>query len=115
MRTRAFWRFIKCFDTMPIAAVIDKSIFCVHRGLSPSLTKIQEIQSIQRPINIKDSNIITDLLWSDPSEYKQGYCKSKRGKGVTFGGNVINTFLEINNLKHIVGAHEVCNFSLKLL
>ncbi|KAI0982822.1 hypothetical protein GJ496_011522 [Pomphorhynchus laevis] len=113
MRTRAFWRFIKCFDTMPIAAVIDKSIFCVHGGLSPSLTNIQEIQSIQRPINIEDSNIITDLLWSDPSEYKQGYCKSKRGKGVTFGSNEINTFLEINNLKHIVRAHETMKLGYK--
>ncbi|KAI0984063.1 hypothetical protein GJ496_011066 [Pomphorhynchus laevis] len=80
MRTRAFWRFIKCFDTMPIAAVIDKSIFCVHRGLSPSLTKIQEIKSIQRPINIEDSNIITDLLWSDLLNANKDTLKVKEAK-----------------------------------
>lgn len=36
------------FDYLPLAAVIDNSVFCVHGGLSPSITTIDEIRLIDR-------------------------------------------------------------------
>jgi len=38
------WRFCtEIFDYMSLAAIIDDSIFCVHGGLSPDLSEIDEI------------------------------------------------------------------------
>lgn len=56
-----------CFDYMPIAALIDDKIFCMHGGLSPELTQISQVSNIQRPLEVPDQGMLCDLLWSDPS------------------------------------------------
>jgi len=40
---------------MPVAAVIDDKIFCVHGGLSPELNTIDQINKIIRPTDIPSS------------------------------------------------------------
>lgn len=43
------WKYItEMFDYMPISAVIDNKIFCIHGGLSPLIQKISEIEKITR-------------------------------------------------------------------
>ena len=32
------------FDLLPLAAVINNKVFCVHGGLSPTLTNISEVR-----------------------------------------------------------------------
>ncbi len=34
---------------MPIVALIEDKILCMHGGLSPELTKIKKIESLHRP------------------------------------------------------------------
>lgn len=36
------------FDYLPLAAVIDGSVFCVHGGLSPELPSIDSIRTLFR-------------------------------------------------------------------
>lgn len=44
------WKtFIDVFNTLPIASIVASKIFCVHGGLSPSLTSMDDIRRIQRP------------------------------------------------------------------
>lgn len=66
---------VDVFNTMPVAATIAGKIFCVHGGLSPSLTDLNKIKMIQRPTDIPDEGLLTDLLWSDPqiSGSTEGY------------------------------------------
>lgn len=45
------------FDYMPLAAIIEDKqlqhkVLCVHAGIGPSINKIEDIDRIQRPLNI---------------------------------------------------------------
>lgn len=51
---------------MPPAALVSKSIFCMHGGLSPSMMKIEDILAIERPCDIPVQGLLCDLLWADP-------------------------------------------------
>ncbi len=43
------WKtFIDCFNTLPIAAIVAGKIFCVHGGLSPALSHMDDIRNIAR-------------------------------------------------------------------
>lgn len=92
-------RFNQAFEELPIAAVIDKQIFCVHGGLSPALTEVSIIQT-------KNEDFVEDLMWSDPSSTTKGFFPSTRGHGYFFGDVAIRNFLKRNNLKQIVRAHQ---------
>lgn len=62
----------KVFDYLPLAATILNKVFCMSSGIGSTLTTIDEINKIKRPLTInyegqtKDSKIVLDLLWSDP-------------------------------------------------
>lgn len=64
------WKsFADCFNCMPLAAVVDDRIFCVHGGLSEKLVKgkLNKIKEIRRPMDDPaDDTLEADLLWSDP-------------------------------------------------
>ncbi len=61
------WKsFIDCFNCMPVAAIIEDKILCMHGGLSPDLTSIDQINGIVRPTDIPDTGLLCDLLWADP-------------------------------------------------
>jgi serine/threonine-protein phosphatase PP1 catalytic subunit len=50
---RGLWKvFIRCFDSLPTAAIIDDTIFAVHSGLSPDLFSLEQIRRIWRPSDV---------------------------------------------------------------
>lgn len=59
---------------MPVAAVVDGSIFCCHGGIPRYIDKVEILESFfKKPIsdiifNIKDPklSIIFEILWNDP-------------------------------------------------
>ena len=62
------WKnFTDMFNWLPIAALIDDKIFCVHGGLSPDLENIEQLYDIIRPTDVPNSGLLCDILWSDPS------------------------------------------------
>lgn len=49
------WKlFTDCFNCLPVAALIDDKIFCMHGGLSPDLQSFDQIRKIVRPTEIPD-------------------------------------------------------------
>ena len=47
------WKtFSDCFNCLPIAAIIDEKIFCVHGGLSPDLNDMEQLRRIMRPTDV---------------------------------------------------------------
>lgn len=61
------WKqFCHTFNCLPCCAVIDDKIICMHGGLSPDLTSLEQIVNIQRPVEVPDTGLLCDILWSDP-------------------------------------------------
>jgi len=67
-----FFTFNQAFNHMPIASVVDHSVFCCHGGLSPSLKSIYCINKIERPTEVPREGLLSDVLWSDPDEKLKG-------------------------------------------
>lgn len=61
------WKtFSDVFNCLPVSALIDEKILCMHGGLSPELNSLQQIADLQRPCDVPDVGLMCDLLWSDP-------------------------------------------------
>ncbi|CAA21222.1 Serine/threonine-protein phosphatase PP1-2 [Schizosaccharomyces pombe] len=102
------WKtFTDCFNCMPVAAVIDEKIFCMHGGLSPDLNSLDQIQRIIRPTDIPDTGLLCDLVWSDPEKDLTGWGENDRGVSYTFGADVVSRFLQKHDLDLICRAHQV--------
>ncbi|KFK26511.1 hypothetical protein AALP_AA8G258500 [Arabis alpina] len=102
------WKiFTDCFNCLPVAALIDDKILCMHGGLSPELQNLGQIREIQRPTEIPDNGLLCDLLWSDPDQKIQGWADSDRGISCTFGADKVAEFLDKNDLDLICRGHQV--------
>ncbi|PIN00635.1 Serine/threonine specific protein phosphatase PP1, catalytic subunit [Handroanthus impetiginosus] len=106
----AWHRFNRLFNWLPLAALIEKKIICMHGGIGRSINHVEQIENIQRPIAMEAGSIVLmDLLWSDPTENDsvEGLRPNARGPGlVTFGPDRVMEFCNNNDLQLIVRAHE---------
>jgi serine/threonine-protein phosphatase PP1 catalytic subunit len=102
------WKlFNDCFSCLPLGAIIEDKILCIHGGLSPDLKNLEQIRRIVRPTEIPDTGLLCDLLWADPDPEVQGWQVNDRGVSFTFGGDVVENFLKRNEFDLIVRAHQV--------
>jgi serine/threonine-protein phosphatase PP1 catalytic subunit len=110
------WKtFCDVFNYMPISAIISNKILCMHGGLAYELNDVKEIKDIKRPIEIPDEGkakynlgILCDLLWSDPSDSLDTlWGPNERGVSHTFSKEVVEQFLEKNDLELICRGHQV--------
>ncbi|KAI3707699.1 hypothetical protein L6452_26328 [Arctium lappa] len=106
----AWHRINRLFNWLPLAALIEKKILCMHGGIGRSINHVEQIENLQRPISMEAGSIVLmDLLWSDPTENDsvEGLRPNARGPGlVTFGPDRVTEFCNNNDLQLIVRAHE---------
>jgi len=102
------WKmFGDCFNCLPVCAIIDDKIICMHGGLSPDLTNLEQITRVMRPTEVPDEGLLCDLLWSDPDKDIKGWAENERGVSYVFGQEIISTFLKKHELDLICRAHQV--------
>ena len=102
------WKtFTDCFNCLPVAAIVDEKIFCMHGGLSPELQNMEQIKRIMRPTDIPDTGLLCDLLWADPDKDIVGWGENDRGVSFTFGEDVVAQFLRRHDLDLVCRAHQV--------
>lgn len=119
----AVWRcFNAVFAWMPLAATIERKIFCVHGGLGLTVTSLQQVASIPRPVLKAEGALLMDLLWSDPASHDsvRGIQLNAQRLGIehtpdrppvpgectTFDAQRVDTFCRENAIHLIVRAHE---------
>lgn len=60
----AWTRFNQLFNYLPLAALIEKKIICMHGGIGRSINSVEQIEKLERPITMDVGSIILmDLLW----------------------------------------------------
>ncbi|EIW74349.1 serine threonine protein phosphatase 2B [Coniophora puteana RWD-64-598 SS2] len=101
------------FCALPLAAVMNKQFLCIHGGLSPELTTLDDIRSIDRFREPPTHGLMCDILWSDPIEdfgqekTNESFVHNHvRGCSYFFSYQAACSFLERNNLLSIIRAHE---------
>mmetsp|Transcript_11865 Transcript_11865/g.19990 ORF Transcript_11865/g.19990 Transcript_11865/m.19990 type:complete len:559 (+) Transcript_11865:65-1741(+) len=109
----AVWRRLnQLFEWFPIGAMINNIILCVHGGIGRTVTSLDQISSLVRPLRMggPHAEVLLDLLWSDPtkSDAVRGvHMNDERGSPVVcYGPDRVLSFLQANALKLIVRAHE---------
>uniref|UniRef100_A0AC35EZV5 Serine/threonine-protein phosphatase n=1 Tax=Panagrolaimus sp. PS1159 TaxID=55785 RepID=A0AC35EZV5_9BILA len=131
--TEILWGlFQRAFNQMPIAALIDTKILCMHGGLSPVMETLEDIKDKKKPLRNPFKGVVNDMLWADPdvgtpfwrvSARGSGFVfgdkadpdvgtpfwrVSARGSGFVFGDKVISETCRRLNIDLIVRAHQLC-------
>lgn len=102
------WKtFTDCFNCLPVSGVVDDRILCMHGGLSPELSNLEQIARVVRPTDVPDTGLLCDLLWSDPEKEISGWGENDRGVSFTFGPDVVQSFLRKHGLDLVCRAHQV--------
>jgi len=101
------WKlFTDIFDFLPLTALIENRIFCVHAGLSPSLQSMEDIRELDRFQDVPSEGAIRDLLWSDPDD-RDGWAVGLHSSDKTFGADISKAFNHGNGLQLIARAHQI--------
>lgn len=101
------------FDWLPMAAVIENRILCLHGGIGATLNDINDITRLKRPLEIihevqrQEHLLVVDILWSDPtdSDDEKGIQPNnvrdpnQTGNIVKFGPDRVKSFCKKNNIE----------------
>uniref|UniRef100_M4C5P3 Serine/threonine-protein phosphatase n=1 Tax=Hyaloperonospora arabidopsidis (strain Emoy2) TaxID=559515 RepID=M4C5P3_HYAAE len=112
---RIYKAFMDLFDFLPLGALIDKRLLCLHGGLSPALHHLDQLRMLHRFQEIPPDGIFADIVWSDPDAKTRGFHMSPRGAGYIFGEDVVEKFLHTNKLMHMARAHQLCMEGFQVL
>ncbi|XP_053993618.1 uncharacterized protein LOC128884326 isoform X2 [Hylaeus volcanicus] len=113
-------KFNKVFDYLPVGALIEDRILCIHGGIGGSIQTLKDISELKRPLTVSQvpetetEQKVTDLLWSDPTDNDSitgvipNVTRDQDGSGRIFkyGPDRVSSFLSFNNLDLIIRAHE---------
>jgi len=125
------------WPSLPLCAVIDSKLFCVHGGIplfqttAEAQKKYQEIKILPRialgasptrfalaPAKLSAQllqhvNLVQDLLWSDPASDENNQPKlfreSERGMGKIWSQKATKVWNKANGFTHIIRGHQVVN------
>lgn len=86
---KRFDNFLDLYDTLPLCAIINKSILCLHGGIPNDnkilkklkKLKVSKLNNLQRRIL---STSMFQIMWNDPNENATGFTENFRGVGTKF-------------------------------
>lgn len=112
-----FKSIIKAFNVMPLGAVVNEEIFCVHGGIPQTEMTLEEISDLKRPFHSEYKDIQEAMLWSDPKAnllFEDFEFNAARKAGLYFSKKALDKFFEANGLTYLIRGHEVCQEGYEL-
>ncbi len=109
--SKKFNEILTVYDVLPICALINSTILCLHGGISQDTEILKKLKGYKTKDMIKIfksiSKGIFQIMWNDPKSELQGFANSFRGSGIYFfGEDAFNNFMRNNNLEYLIRAHE---------
>ena len=102
------WKyFTDLFDYLPLAAIIESKIFCLHGGLSPDIKTLEQINKLDRICETPMKGPLSNLLNSYPDE-RIGWALIPRPRireDYIFGEDVTKEFNHNNKLNMIINGN----------
>lgn len=96
------------FAKLPICAILNDNIFCVHGGITSLIKTRQDLFKIKKVGDTleKDDLPQEEMMWNDPDKQIYSYKLGTRGRGMIFGDEAVKFFLRSMNFKLIIRAHQ---------
>ncbi|CAJ0568261.1 unnamed protein product, partial [Mesorhabditis spiculigera] len=104
------WKeFQRTFNLLSLCALIDGKILCMHGGISPELSGLDDLRQLKKPFKNPARGLANDLMWADPDKEPFNHWRgSKRGSGFKFGQDVLEEALDRLGVELIVRGHQMC-------
>jgi len=107
-----FSEILAVYNTLPICAIVNNVTLCLHGGIPEDIDILKKLKGLK--LKDIDNSIlktinegIFQIIWNDPKSGMRGFKGSFRGSGIKFfGEDVFDNFMESNNLKYLIRAHE---------
>jgi protein phosphatase len=97
----------RLFDTLWVAALVEGCYAFLHGGAPDGLASIDGLARADEEHPRTD--VLEQVLWSDPADWLEGSAPSPRGAGRLFGRGVTEAFLRLAGARALVRAHEPCD------
>lgn len=110
-----YMSFMRAFSFIPLAAIVDNSLFCISGGIGCNVVNTDLINSIYLPVNNFNDPKISDLMLSDPTDSLPLFLPRVRGEGSLFGSVAVKNFLEKVPAKVLIRTREVVDEGIQSL
>jgi serine/threonine-protein phosphatase PP1 catalytic subunit len=106
-----FIEIIKVYNTLPLCALVNETILCLHGGIPQDLEILSKLKGHKckdfSHMFTSNAQSIYQMMWNDPKSDLQGFSDSFRGPGIKFFGNdAFEEFMKRNKLNYLIRAHE---------
>ena len=107
-----FKEILAVYNVLPICAIINKEVLCLHGGIPEDINIIQKLKGLTAK-DLDNSLLkslgvgIFQIMWNDPKSGLSGFMDSFRGMGIKFfGEDVFEEFMKKYKLNYLIRAHE---------
>ena len=106
-----FNEILSIYNVLPLCALVNRTILCLHGGIPQDydiLKKLkgQKCKEFDEILKLNTQGVY-QIMWNDPKSGLEDFSNSFRGPGIkNFGSNAFENFMEYNNLKYLIRAHE---------
>jgi diadenosine tetraphosphatase ApaH/serine/threonine PP2A family protein phosphatase len=110
--TEAYDRIFRMFQYLCTSVLVEDRYLMVHGGLSDKIRTIDDLAYADT--NHPRTEVLQDMLWSDPSETAEGVYPSPRGAGKLFGKDVTIRVLDAFKVHVLIRGHESCDEGFRI-
>ena len=107
-----FERCLNVFDSLPLVAIISGQYLCMHGGISPHLKTMDDLNNLNRFMEVPNRGLLCDLLWADPVSNDHAmdrqFTKNRlRACSVKYGYEPVKQVLKMTNTNMLLRGHQV--------